>query len=195
MAKSDCSWMRCRQNNLLHAAQNRRPGRIRASSASCSPRTIMTGVMRGGARYWASKHQASIGKPGISLCARSVWAAASCKRLKKAEPAPAALPLSPYAWPRSVREYIKDRQARFPLAQQSRQSLHRGKYVVRQELVPILKQLQIPMIARRNELPCCSNTCTRVCFSPREKPALGGSSPTPHSDPRITLGIYAHLMG
>jgi integrase len=66
--------------------------------------------------------------------------------------------------------------------------------VVRQELVPILKQLQIPIVARQTSFHAFRHLHASMLLA-AGAPAPVAQAQLRHSDPRITLEIYAHVIG
>jgi integrase len=104
----------------------------------------------------------------------------------------AALPL-PDTLAEIVREHIKTVKPGF-LFLNNRGSLFTAENVVRQELVPILKQLQIPIVARQTSFHAFRHLHASMLLA-AGAPAPVAQAQLRHSDPRITLGIYAHVIG
>ncbi len=104
----------------------------------------------------------------------------------------AALPL-PDTLAEIVREHIKTIKPGF-LFLSNRGSLFIAENVVRQELVPILKQLQIPIVARQTSFHAFRHLHASMLLA-AGAPAPVAQAQLRHSDPRITLGIYAHVIG
>ena len=104
----------------------------------------------------------------------------------------AALPL-PDTLAEIVREHIKTVKPGF-LFLNNRGSLFTAENVVRQELVPILKQLQIPIVARQTSFHAFRHLHASMLLA-AGAPAPVAQAQLRNSDPRITLGIYAHVIG
>jgi integrase len=104
----------------------------------------------------------------------------------------AVLPL-PDALAVIVREHIKTIKPGF-LFLNNRGNLFIAENVVRQELVPILKQLRIPIVARQTSFHAFRHLHASMLLA-AGAPAPVAQAQLRHSDPRITLGIYAHVIG
>jgi len=104
----------------------------------------------------------------------------------------AVLPL-PDTLAEIVREHIKAIQPGF-LFLNNRGNLFIAENVVRQELVPILTQLQIPIVARQTSFHAFRHLHASMLLA-AGAPAPVAQAQLRHSDPRITLGIYAHVIG
>ena len=104
----------------------------------------------------------------------------------------AVLPL-PDALAEIVREHVKAIPAGF-LFLNNRGNLFIAENVVRQELVPILKQLQIPIVARQTSFHAFRHLHASMLLA-AGAPAPVAQAQLRHSDPRITLEIYSHVIG
>jgi integrase len=121
---------------------------------------------------------------------RSVWRGKL--QTPKSTSSESSLPL-PDALAAIVHEYIATIRPGF-LFLNNRGSLFIAENVVRQQLVPILRALGIPIIPRQTSFHAFRHLHTSMLLA-AGAPASVAQAQLRHADPRVTLGIYGHVIG